>query len=242
MLKYDERPDPPSRSVVIESPASAITLQNGSANIAVVGCGYFARQFHLPYVKASSDLTLNTLITSSSQNAKEMGAYYGAGSCSTDWREVLKDDQIDAVMVFTRDHSHANISIESLKAGKHVFCEKPLATTYEECAEIVKAVNNGHPLCMVGFNRRFAPLMTPIKDTLSECKGRRVIHYRVNAGPLPKDNWVFDPQYAAGRVIGEVCHFTDLFYYLLDCEPISVFANQWVTFHQSMDGRHFRLF
>ena len=224
LLRYDETPEPPLRSVVIGSPTSKIKMKNSPANIAVVGCGYFARQFHLPYVKDSPDLCLSTLVTSSSQNAKEMGAYYGANSCSTDWREVLQNDQIDAVMVFTRDNSHANITIESLKAGKHVFCEKPLTTTYEECAEIIKVVDNGHPLCMVGFNRRFAPLMVPIKDTLSECKGRRVIQYRVNAGTLPKDNWVFDPNYAAGRVIGEVCHFIDLFYYLLDCEPISVFT------------------
>ncbi len=224
LLKYDEIPDPPSRNIVIGTPTSTIKTKNGPANIAVVGCGYFARQFHLPYVKDSSDLCLSTLVTSSSQNAKEMGAYYGASSCSTDWREALKDDQLDAVMVFTRDNSHASITTEFLKAGKHVFCEKPLTTTYEECAEIVQAVENRNTLCMVGFNRRFAPLMVPIKETLSECKGRRVIHYRVNAGPLPKDNWVFDPHYAAGRVIGEVCHFTDLFYYLLDCEPISVFT------------------
>ncbi len=224
LLKYDEIPDPPSRRVAIGSPTPKIPKKNGPSNIAVVGCGYFARQFHLPYVKDSPNLCLSTLVTSSSQNAKEMGTYYGANSCSTDWREVLQDDQIDAVMIFTRDHSHANITLESLKAGKHVFCEKPLTTNYEECAEIIKAVEEDHPLCMVGFNRRFAPLMVPIKDTLSDCKGRRVIHYRVNAGPLPNDNWVFDPQYAAGRVIGEVCHFIDLFYYLLDCEPISVFA------------------
>ena len=224
LIKYDEKPDPPQRAVKITSSQPQVEKKKSAANIAVIGCGYFAQQFHLPYIRDSGHLKLNTLVTSSSQNSKEMGARYGAKVCSTDWRKIIQEDDIDGVMIFTRDNSHAEITIEALKAGKHVFCEKPLITTYGECKDLSKAISNGNPLCMVGFNRRFSPLMTPVKEILDDSKGQRVIHYRVNAGPMSNDNWVYDSKYASGRIIGEVCHFIDLFYYLLDSEPVSVFT------------------
>ena len=77
---------------------------------------------------------------------------------------------------------------------------------------------------MVGFNRRFAPLVVHVKELLDSTHGPRVMHYRVNAGPMPTDHWVYDPAQAAGRVVGEVCHFTDLVTWLTGAEPISVFA------------------
>jgi len=234
LLRYDEAPVPPQRKVVItQSPfdRSEIPLYRerntqyaSRPNIAVIGGGAFARQFHLPYVKGNRDLNLRALVTSSGQNAKEMGGRYGAEYCTTDYQEVLNDEGVDAVMVLTRDNSHASITLEALKAGKHVFCEKPLATTYEACRQIADALRDGGPLCMVGFNRRFAPLIHRIKDRLKERSGPCMLHYRVNAGPLPKDSWVYDPAHSAGRIVGEACHFVDLFYALIGAEPVSVFA------------------
>ncbi|MCZ6675714.1 MAG: Gfo/Idh/MocA family oxidoreductase, partial [Candidatus Poribacteria bacterium] len=141
----------------------------------------------------------------------------------TDYQEVLNDDSVDGVMVLTRDNSHASITTEALKAGKHVFCEKPLATTYEECRQIADAQKSGL-LCMVGFNRRFAPLMRQVKDALKSRSGPCMLHYRVNAGPLPEDSWIYDSLHSAGRIVGETCHFVDLFYDLVGAEPVSVFA------------------
>ncbi|MBI1923525.1 bi-domain-containing oxidoreductase [Candidatus Poribacteria bacterium] len=224
LLRYDETPPPLQRKVVITQYAIRNTQYTSRPNIAVIGCGAFARQFHLPYVKASRDLNLRALVTSSGQNAKEMGGRYGAEYCATDYQEVLNDEGVDAVMVLTRDNSHAGITLEALKAGKHVFCEKPLATTYEACGQIANALRGGSPLCMVGFNRRFAPLIRQVKESLKARSGPCMLHYRINAGPLPKESWVYDPAYSAGRIVGEACHFVDLFYYLIDAEPVSVFA------------------
>jgi predicted dehydrogenase len=115
------------------------------------------------------------------------------------------------------------MSLAALNAGKHVFCEKPLAITVEECEQLAAQIT-GERICMVGFNRRFAPLVRDLKNCLRQLPGPRMMIYRVNAGPLPRDNWVFDPSAAAGRIVGEVCHFVDLLTWLTGAEPVSVSA------------------
>ncbi len=153
-----------------------------------------------------------------------MGARYGADYCSTRFDEVLADDTVEAVMILTRDASHARMTIEALRAGKHVFCEKPLTVSNEECNLLAGALHDGGPLCTVGFNRRFAPLVVQLKLLLAEVSGPRMFVYRVNAGRLPSDNWIYDPKFGRGRVIGEACHFVDLLYDLVGAEPVSVSA------------------
>ncbi len=226
VLRYDESYEPIQRKFAAAAVSHFVKeKQTGvQAGVAVVGCGAFARQFHLPNIKSSQELNLKMLTASSGQSAKEMAARYGAEKCSTDFREALEDQDIDAVMIFTRDNSHADIAVAALKAGKHVFCEKPLATSYEQCKQIAEVYRNDGPVCMVGFNRRFAPLIHNVKEITDSCNGPKIIHYRVNAGPLPKDNWVYDPAYAAGRIIGEGCHFIDLMTWLTQSEPVSVYA------------------
>jgi len=225
LLHYDETSESPPRRVAVR-PTSPVVGPNGdTAGVAVAGCGSFARQFHLPNIKANPHLRLRTLAASTGQSAKEMAVRYGAENCTTDIQTAIDDPAVDAVMIFTRDNTHAGMTAAALEAGKHVFCEKPLATTYEECRRIADVSPADGPLCMVGFNRRFAPLMRKVKETLVSCAEPKMVHYRVNAGPLPKDRWVFDPNYAAGRVVGEVCHFVDLMTWLIDAEPVAVTAH-----------------
>jgi predicted dehydrogenase/threonine dehydrogenase-like Zn-dependent dehydrogenase len=224
VLRYDENHDAPVRRVGIREPLR-VEHRSTQPGIAVIGCGAFARQFHLPNLKKNRAVTFRALVTSSGQSAKEIGTRYGAQYCSTDWREVIRDSTIDAVMVLTRDKAHAPMTLAALEAGKHVFCEKPLATTYDECMDIVRAAERSKLLCTVGFNRRFAPLVLRAKDAL---KGRTkpcMVTYRINAGPLPRHYWVYDSAYGAGRVIGEVCHFIDLMCYFLESDPVAVKAH-----------------
>jgi len=224
LLRYDQADEPLHRKVAVGRLPTAVSRDGPPAGVAVVGCGAFPRQFHMPNIKRSRELRLRTLVDSDAQNAKEMAVRYGADNCTTDFQQALDDPAIDAVAIFTRDNTHAPLAIAALQAGKHVFCEKPLATTYEQCRQIADLPLEGGPLCMVGFNRRFAPLVQPIKEILDDCNGPRMIHYRVNAGALPGDNWVYDPAHAAGRVVGEVCHFVDLMTWLVGAEPVGVAA------------------
>jgi len=75
---------------------------------------------------------------------------------------------------------------------------------------------------MVGFNRRFAPLAVRLKSFLQEVREPMALHYRVNAGFLPANHWLNDPQQGGGRILGEVCHFVDFLCFLTESSPVEV--------------------
>lgn len=223
VLRYDDVPAESTRTITISKPRATAKPRGDKVQAAVVGCGAFARQFHMPNLKSNPLVELRALVASTGQSATEMASRYGAKTGSTKLDEVVADPELDAVFVFMRDASHARTTIAALRAGKHVFCEKPLAITAEECEELAAAAD-GSRVCMVGFNRRFAPLVKDLHRQLRSIPGPKMMVYRVNAGAMPRDNWIYDPQSAAGRIVGEVCHFVDLLYFLTGSEPVSVSA------------------
>jgi len=116
-------------------------------------------------------------------------------------------------VIATRHDSHALLVQQALAAGKHVFVEKPLCLTASELAAI-EAAHTGQALLMVGFNRRFAPLLLDLKQQLSRLQGPKAFVYTCNAGAIPADHWTQDPAAGGGRLLGEACHFVDLLRYL----------------------------
>jgi predicted dehydrogenase len=114
-------------------------------------------------------------------------------------------------------------------ADKHVFVEKPLCLTEEELTEIravyEKKAASGLQL-MVGFNRRFSPHAKQAQAFFAARTNPLVMLYRINAGRIPKEHWVQDPEVGGGRVIGEVCHFVDYLQALAGAQPTSVFARR----------------
>jgi predicted dehydrogenase len=114
--------------------------------------------------------------------------------------------------------------IEALQAGKHVFCEKPLALGRDEVAaiEVARAASKGD--VMVGFNRRFAPLVVRTAQHFAGRGAPLVMHYRINAGFIPPEHWVHDPVEGGGRILGEGCHFIDLLHFLAGAPPVRVYA------------------
>jgi predicted dehydrogenase len=124
---------------------------------------------------------------------------------------------------------HARQVLAALKSGKHVFCEKPLCLNEDELRDIVRVYEDqpsvGKPTLMVGFNRRFAPLALRLKSFLREIHEPLAVHYRVNAGFIPADHWLNDPEQGGGRVIGEVCHFVDFLTFLVSAAPLEVEAH-----------------
>jgi predicted dehydrogenase len=129
---------------------------------------------------------------------------------------------VNAVVIATRHHLHAGQVIAALSSGKHVFCEKPLCLNEAELMRILAAHDGCDRLLMVGFNRRFAWLAIRMKRFLGEVREPLAIHYRVNAGFLPPDHWLNDPQQGGGRIIGEVCHFVDFLCFLTGSSPVQV--------------------
>ena len=143
------------------------------------------------------------------------GRKFGFEETTTDAENIFDDPQVNAVVITTRHDSHARLVCEALRAGKHVFVEKPLALTLDELAEIEAAFGQRPDLqLMVGFNRRFAPQVKRIKALLDGVKGSKAFVMTVNAGKIPPEHWTQDPAVGGGRILGEACHFIDLLRFL----------------------------
>ena len=197
-----------------------------SVAIGVLGAGSFATGTLLPAIKKVGGSTLVGICAANGSHAHHSAKKFGFRYAATDEDSMIADPAINTIVVATRHHLHSRQVVAALKSGKHVFCEKPLCLNEGELREIVSAHGEapGRPLLMVGFNRRFAPLAIKLKNFLSRIHEPMALHYRVNAGFIPVDHWLNDPEQGGGRVIGEVCHFVDFLTFLVGVRPIEVQA------------------
>lgn len=237
VLEYPERDDMSwivgNRTLKIQSHTSynlnPITSQ---ICVGIIGAGLFGKALLLPALKNIKGIRFHTLSTSSSANAYHTAKKYGFEKCTTDYKEVLKNDEINTVVILTPHGLHARMVIEALKVGKHVYVEKPLCINKEELKEIMdlySSLVNHHtslPFLMVGYNRRFSPHAVKTADYLKQRRDPMVINYRVNAGFIPSDHWVHSEEEGGSRIIGEVCHFVDMMQYLTKCNPVKLYAER----------------
>jgi predicted dehydrogenase len=200
-------------------------LKGKKIRLGVLGAGNFARNTMLPALRAIDGIEPIAIVSASGRAASDLGKRFGFAYATSDTERILKDKKVDAIAILTRHHLHAEQVLAALKAGKHVFCEKPLALNEKELSAIEKALaKKAAPMLTVGYNRRFAPLAIQLKEFMSETGEPFAAHYRINAGELPVEHWTRDPAQGGGRVIGEVCHFVDFLSYLADAAPKSVIA------------------
>ncbi|HNR32058.1 MAG TPA: bi-domain-containing oxidoreductase [Candidatus Hydrogenedentes bacterium] len=197
---------------------------SGSVGVAVIGAGSMARANHLPNLAKIPGCGVESVIDLQGHVAKETAQRFGARSCGTDYREALADPAVQAVLVATRHDTHAAMAIEALRAGKHVFVEKPLALTVADAEAVRDAVAETGLLLTVGFNRRFSRFAQEAKAALRGMPGPKTVLYRCNAGPLPPGHWALDPVQGGGRILGEAVHFFDFVCWLVDGDPASVRA------------------
>lgn len=190
----------------------------------IIGAGNYASGMIVPcLIKAKAPIKY--IASSQGLTAKILAKKAGAEAATSDYHEMLKDEEIGCVIVSTRHNLHAPILIESLKAGKSVFVEKPLCLNPEELQEILAAYHsapNGTTIT-VGFNRRFSPFAEKLRVLAGE--GPKNIVATMNAGSIPKEMWVHDMEVGGGRIIGEACHFIDLCSYLANSSIVSVCMN-----------------
>jgi predicted dehydrogenase len=201
-----------------------IPSRQGKLRIGWIGAGSFSRAKLLPALRKSDTVELVGLANATGISASRVGKSFGFQYCSTDAGEVLHDPNIDAVFIGTRHHLHGPLVMAALEAGKHVFVEKPLCVNGQELEKISRLYARSDRILCVGFNRRFSPFARQCQDFFSQGRGPLSFLYRVNAGRLPEGHWVEDPEQGHGRVIGEVCHFVDLFSFLSDSLPAQVEA------------------
>ena len=233
--------------VLLEYPTSATPLErrrqltthagpwekSSIVKVGLIGGGAFARDTILPALKRLDRVRVRAVATATGRSAQELATRTGSDYATTDYQELLADSDIDLVIIATRHNLHAPIAIEALKAGKHVYVEKPLALNPDELRAVGQAALGSRGLLMIGFNRRFAPLAIQAKRHFADRNTPLVAHCRVNAGFVPADHWVHDPVEGGGRILGEVCHFVDLLHFLVDAAPQSVYATRPPT-----GGRH----
>ena len=200
---------------------------SGPVTLGLIGAGQHVRDMLLPVLSGLSDVTIAAVCTGSGITAKMVGDKCKAAYCTTDFHAVLRDDAINTVLVGTRHDTHAEIVDEALKAGKHVFVEKPLCLTHDDLDRIARSYEDAAARGLqlwVGFNRRFSSHATKIVEFFQGRRNPLVMVYRVNAGSLPPTHWVQDPEVGGGRIIGEACHFVDFMQAVCGARPISVHA------------------
>jgi predicted dehydrogenase len=197
--------------------------KGNTISFALVGAGNLAKWEHLPNLKKLPGVELRAVYSAAGVRGKSYALRFGAAYTCTEYEEVLKDPQIDAVLIASRNQHHAAQSLAALRAGKHVFVEKPMALTAEECAELCRAVEESGKQLTVGFNRRFAPFYRELKESLARRSSPAVVQCRIDSPGISGSYWMADPG-IGGAILGEACHFIDLMYWLLDSEPVSVSA------------------
>lgn len=198
------------RRVDLHCSPSPKTFTSDVVGVSFIGAGNFAKAVLLPKLKKVKDARFRGVSTATGMSAADTAKKYGFAFAATDQGEVLKDKDTNLVFVTTRHDMHATQIASSLQAGKYVFTEKPLCISEEQFEKVkVEGGGEGHSRVMVGFNRRFSPHAKLLKDYFAKRTLPLVMHYRVNAGSIPRDVWIQDPLTGGGRMIGEGCHFID---------------------------------
>ncbi|WP_328672214.1 bi-domain-containing oxidoreductase [Streptomyces sp. NBC_00328] len=210
------------RGAGVTGPARPATAP---VRLAFVGAGNYATSMLLPHLTQRDGVELSTVVTTTALSAANAQRKFGFAEATTDLDAVLGDKSIDAVFVVTRHSSHAELTRKALLAGKTVFVEKPLALTEDELAGVLAAVEeSGNDRIQVGFNRRFAPLLQEARNRFGARTGPASLRYLVNAGRLTQGSWYLQQGTEGSRFAGEGGHFIDTASWLLDADPVSVYA------------------
>lgn len=211
-----EYPEAAPRARKAAAPAAAKPVAGpiaGDVGVAFMGAGAFARGTLLPLFRAAKGVRMRRVVEAQGLAAFDAQRKFDFEEAGTDVEEALADPAVHLVCIATRHDLHAPLAVRALRAGKHVFVEKPLALTEEQLREIEETAASSAGLLLVGFNRRFSPMARAVREALSG-RGPILATYRINAGALPSGHWTLDPEVGGGRFVGEGCHFVDLLSFL----------------------------
>jgi len=198
---------------------------SGPVRVGFIGAGNYASSMLLPHLAGKEGVELHHVATNRSLGALDAKRRFGFVEASTDAEAVLSDESLDAIFVVTRHHSHADLTCRALRAGKAVFVEKPLALSQEQLAQVMDTVNEtGNDRLMVGFNRRFAPMLVEMKARFAARSPGSVARYSVNAGQLGSKSWYGDEKLEGSRFAGEGGHFIDTLAWWFDAVPTEVYS------------------
>ena len=215
-----------------EEPESTVDITNKSFNdskgvVSIIGAGNFTSATILPSLNRLN-VDIKYIASLGGLSSTTLAKKYKIAKSTTNYKEILSDSDTDLVFITTQHNMHASMVLESMKANKSVFVEKPLALTLEELEDIINEYNQRNVSLSVGFNRRFAPLAKKMKKLLGNDSPMNIIA-TMNAGFIPANSWVHDMEVGGGRIIGEACHYVDLCTYLSGSRVVSVCMNAMET-------------
>lgn len=204
------------------------TFKGKKSVVGIIGAGNFTSATIMPNLKKIG-ADVKYIASSGGLSSTTMAKKYDVANSTTDYKEILKDPDVDLVFITTQHNTHARMVIEAANAGKNVFVEKPLALTTDEIHDIIDCYKSSDVNISVGFNRRFAPIAEQMKKSLGNDNTPINIIATMNAGFIPKGVWVHDMELGGGRIIGEACHYIDLCSYLAGSRVINVCMNAMGT-------------
>jgi len=232
LLKYSappqDRPEP-ARTMVRSSRSAVMSAARvgtgGQVSVGFIGAGNYASSMLLPHLSQLPAARLAHVATNRSLSAANAQRRFGFTAASTKTDALLEDESLDAIFIVTRHHTHADLVCRALETGKAVFVEKPLALTRDEVDRICEVIaKTGNDRIMVGFNRRFAPLLTGMKKRFGPLSSGCATRYLINAGPLAADSWYGNEALEGSRFTGEGGHFIDTMSWWADSLPTEVYA------------------
>lgn len=203
----------------------SVDRTGGKLRVGFIGAGNYASSMLLPLLHDDDDVELARVATNRSLSALNAKRKFGFAGASTGAESVLDDDDIDVVFIATRHHSHAALTCEALERGKAVFVEKPLALSLDELDRVLDVVTRtGNDRLMVGFNRRFSPILVDLKRRFAAGGLPGSARYLVNAGRLDAGSWYANEDLEGSRFVGEGGHFIDTLSWWFDATPTDVYA------------------
>lgn len=232
LLSYGDAREAESLARTVRTPAqtraksgSPRPRSSGRVRLGFIGAGNYATSMLLPHLRDNSGVELVSVATTKALSGLNAQRKFGFTTITTAVEAVLDDDSVDAVFIVTRHHSHASLVCQALERGRTVFVEKPLALTEDQLATVLETVERtGNDRVMVGFNRRFAPLLTDLRERLGATRGPLSARYLINAGRLEPDSWYLNTELEGSRFAGEGGHFIDTLSALLRQHPVEAHA------------------
>ena len=217
VLKYPDKLNSEASKHIIQHNITPLDTNKNAISLAVIGLGNYAKTTHLPILKSLTDqFSIDAVVASNGHNAISIAEKYNAHYSSTDADEIIRNSEIDAVLIATRHNLHDELVISALNSKKHIFVEKPTAVSRDGLDKIASALeSNNAKVLMTGFNRNHSPYIQKLKELIVNNKEALIINYRMNAGYIPSSSWLHTNE-GGGRNIGEACHIYALFTFLTE--------------------------
>lgn len=189
--------------------------------IGVIGLGWFG-EIHCDAIIGTPSLKLTSLCTRNEDRLKNLGEKFGVEKLHTNYKDLLADPEIDAVSITTMWDQHTDIAIDALRAGKHVFLEKPMASTVIDCQKIIEASEKSKGILQIGHIVRFNPRYRAAKKAISEGAIGQILSLSSRRN-IPAA-WTPDILNKIGPIVGDAIHDTDIMLWLTGDRIVSAYA------------------